>query len=399
MTDFGEEYLKMTFEINKHFEGYIDSYFGPVQLKKEIESTRKRPIRELLHELENLYHLLPEEDKKRCKYLEKTLQAMEVTLKILKGERLPFMEEIEKIYDIKPVIMTENEIMEVRNSLDELLPKNQKFNLNERYLKWMEDFRIPEKQFMEAVNITMGEIRERTSEMFPLVEGESAEIEIVRNQPWKAYNYYLGDARSKIAICVDHPFYAFELPRLLNHEIYPGHHLFMQLRERLLYKDKGYLEATVCTLQSPMNVIAEGTANFAAEVIFKGESMYKWLWDTLLPTLELPQEDYETFYNILKTADLLHMPCISFNILTKTTIKYYKGEIDRKHAIEYYRDFGLVPVENAISMIDMMEMPLFRSYLTIYSEGYRLVKNYVSKGRPKERFKTLLTENILPSWL
>ncbi|MBM4241358.1 MAG: hypothetical protein FJ150_06840 [Euryarchaeota archaeon] len=127
--------------------------------------------------------------------------------------------------------------------------------------------------------------------------------------------------------------------------------------------------------------------------------MYKWLWDTLLPTLELPQEDYETFYNILKTADLLHMPCISFNILTKTTIKYYKGEIDRKHAIEYYRDFGLVPVENAISMIDMMEMPLFRSYLTIYSEGYRLVKNYVSKGRPKERFKTLLTENILPSWL
>lgn len=399
MVDFGEEYLKMAFEINKHFEGYIDSYFGPSQLKKEVESTKKKPVPELLHKMEYLHHLLPEEDKKRCKYLEKTLHAMEVTLKILNGETFPFLEEIERIYDIKPVIISEDEIMEVRNILDELLPKDQKYNLNQRYLKWMEDFRIPKDQLMEAVNVTMGEIKKRTSKMFPLVEGEEAEIGIVKNQPWKAYNYYLGDARSKIAICVDHPFYAFEIPRLLTHEIYPGHHLFMQLRERQLYRDKGHLEAAVCTLQSPMNVIAEGTANFAAEVIFRGESMYQWMWDMLLPALGLPRQDYETFHNILKTADLLQMPCISFNVLTKTTIKYYQGEMDRKQAIDYYHDYGLVPAENAISMIDMMEMPLFRSYLTVYSEGYRLVKNYVDKDNSEERFKTLLTEYILPSWL
>ncbi|MGZ7107511.1 MAG: hypothetical protein ACXVHW_00940 [Methanobacterium sp.] len=95
---------------------------------------------------------------------------------------------------------------------------------------------------------------------------------MVRNQPWKAYNYYCGNAHSRIAICIDHPFYGFEIPCFLAHEIYPGHHLFLQLREKLLYKDKGQLEAAVCTLQSPMNVLAEGTANVASEIIFPEEA-------------------------------------------------------------------------------------------------------------------------------
>nr|WP_243687421.1 hypothetical protein [Methanobacterium formicicum] len=34
MEKFGREYLKTILEINKHFEGYVDSYFGPPELKK-----------------------------------------------------------------------------------------------------------------------------------------------------------------------------------------------------------------------------------------------------------------------------------------------------------------------------------------------------------------------------
>jgi hypothetical protein len=38
---FGKAYLQMTLEINKHQEGYVDAYFGPPEIKTEVESKEK----------------------------------------------------------------------------------------------------------------------------------------------------------------------------------------------------------------------------------------------------------------------------------------------------------------------------------------------------------------------
>lgn len=396
--DFGEEYLKLAFEINKHFEGYIDSYFGPSKLKLSVEKTPKKPISDLIGKLYELNDLLPLDDENRIQYIKKVLQAMGATLKVLNGENLAFTDEINVIYDIEPVMMDEKGIQKVRDTLDELLPGSNSDNgLNSRYMEWIGQFRIREEKLFNAINITLKEIRKRSENLFELSKEDSVQIEMVKNQPWKAYNYYLGNAHSNIAVNIDYPYYAFELPSFLAHEFYPGHHLYLQLREKLLYKDKGQLEASICTLQSPMNVMAEGTANAAAEIIFQEDSMYEWIWESLFPVLNLQQTDYETFLKVLKTVNLLQMPGMSFNVLTNATIKYHAGEMNREEAISYYCKYGLVPPKSARSMFEMVESPLFRSYITIYSEGYRLVNKYISTGNKKERFKELLTRNMLPS--
>ncbi|MGZ7158890.1 MAG: hypothetical protein ACXVHR_00260 [Methanobacterium sp.] len=399
MPDFGEEYLKLTLEINKHLEGYVDSYFGPSDLKIKVENTPKTPINILNENLNDLHDLLPE-DKERGAYLKKVLRAMENTLKILSGENLNFKGEIRAIYDIEPVLMRDKEIQKVRDTLNELLPgSNHQDDLNKRYIEWTEQFRVGGKKLYKATEVTLKEIRDRSKKLFEISKEDSVEIEMVRNQPWKAYNYYCGNAHSRIAICIDHPFYGFEIPRFLAHEIYPGHHLFLQLREKLLYKDKGQLEAAVCTLQSPMNVLAEGTANVASEIIFPEDSMYEWLHESLFPAINMDLNDYETFLEILKTVDLLQMPGLSFNILTNAVFKYYNNEMNLNEAIDYYCEYGLVPPKSAASLFEMVESPLFRSYMTIYSEGYRLINDYIGKDNKIERFKELLTQNMLPSWL
>lgn len=122
----------------------------------------------------------------------------------------------------------------------------------------------------------------------------------------------------------------------------------------------------------------------------------------LLPELKMPlskPDELETFYHVLKTADKLQIPGLSFSIVTNTAIKYYSGELDKKEAVDYLQEYGLVSRDTASSTIEMMMIPLFRSYMTIYSEGYLLVKDYINQGNCEERFKKLLTENILPSWL
>ena len=61
MEKFGREYLKTILEINKHFEGYVDSYFGPPELKKQVEDFSPRSIAVLMEEVEVLGDLIPAE--------------------------------------------------------------------------------------------------------------------------------------------------------------------------------------------------------------------------------------------------------------------------------------------------------------------------------------------------
>jgi hypothetical protein len=403
MEEFGEKYLRTALEINKHFEGYVDSYFGPTSLKKEVEKSPPQDITILREELESLGDLICE-DGRRKEYLEKCLKSMDTTLRIIREEELELYDEIKGLFDVRPHLMSEEDIAKMRETLQDILTKdnnNDDSCLYQLYREWAEQFRLNKKALSKAMTLTLEEVKARSSDLFPLVEGEEVQLNFTKNQPWKAYNYYMGNSTSKIDVNLDYPYYAFEIPRIIAHETYPGHHLLMQLREKILYHEKGYSEAAVCTLQSPLNVIAEGSANLAGEIIFPDDELHHWLVEILFPEIDisLTSEERDKFYQVLETADHLMMPEMSFNIITNTTINYYNGKLDKKEAINYLKEYGLVSAETSASLMEMIETPLFRSYTTIYSEGYHLVKNYVNSGNPQKRFKNLLTENILPSWL
>jgi hypothetical protein len=402
MAEFGEKYLRMVLEIDKHLEGYVDSYFGPTALKNTVENSPPQEITSLRKELESLGGLLSEHGSRR-KYLEKCLESMDTTLRIISEEEIGFYDEIKGLFDIKPRIMPFKEISKIQETLQDILPKNQNTNLSvyQLYREWVKQFRMGKRDLKKAVNLTLEEVKTRSKERFQLVEGEQVQLNFTENQPWKAYNYYLGNATSKIDINLDYPYYAFELPRIMAHETYPGHHHLLQLREKILYQEKGFLEASVCTLQSPLNVIAEGSANLAWEIIFPDDELHHWLEKVLFPEIDinLSSDEWDTFYQVIETTDPLLMPEMSFGIITNTTINYYTGKMDENEATSYLKEYGLVSNKTSSSLMEMIKMPIMRSYMTIYSEGYHLIKDYVSRGNPEKRFEKLLTENVLPSWI
>lgn len=224
MAQFGEKYLKTVLEINKHFEGYVDSYFGPQPIKEEVETSGKRTILDLREDVKELASLIPE-DGKRGKYLEKNIQAMYFTLRMLDGEKFDFYEEIKGIYDIKPRLMSEDKILRVRRTLEEILSASNESKISPSnddhdkdlyglYMDWVEKFRLNKRELIKSFNFTLKEVKKRTSEFIPLIEGEKVEVTYVKDQPWKAYNYFLGNAHSKIDVNLDYHYYAFEIPHV-----------------------------------------------------------------------------------------------------------------------------------------------------------------------------------------
>ena len=59
---------------------------------------------------------------------------------------------------------------------------------------------------------------------FPLPDSETINYEVVTDKPWSGFNYYLGDYRSTVAVNADLKQQMSNLPRLVAHESYPGHH-------------------------------------------------------------------------------------------------------------------------------------------------------------------------------
>ena len=89
------------------------------------------------------------------------------------------------------------------------------------------------------------------------------EYEVVTDRPWSGFNYYLGDYRSKVAVNADVRQLMSQLPRLVAHESYPGHHTEHCRKEAGLVRRKGQAEQTIFLVNTPQCLMAEGLADLA----------------------------------------------------------------------------------------------------------------------------------------
>src|SRR5256714_616484 len=118
-----------------------------------------------------------------------------------------------------------------------------------------------------AINSLADDFRERTDRLFGLPDGEHIDFELVTNEPWSGFNYYLGDLRSRVAINTDLPVLATSLGHLVAHEAYPGHHTEHTRKEVGLVRRRGHDEETIFLVGTPQCLLAEGLADLGLEVI------------------------------------------------------------------------------------------------------------------------------------
>ncbi len=388
---FGEAYLRLVLEIEKHIPGYIDAYLGPPALQEAVSTGALRSPGDLLDDLTRLEALIPATDKSRELYLHATLRAVKGTLQLLQGHKPGYLEEVAGLYDIQPQPVEESVFLAAHAELDTLLPGHG--SLSERIAVRRKSYEMPVTKMMPAMELALSEVRRRSAPFVELVDDERVELTLVRDQPWGAYNWYLGNGRSRVEFNTDIPFFALGVIGTMAHEAYPGHHTEGQIKEARLWKGRRYAEHAAYLLHSPAAVISEGIATVALEIIFPDDSHHAWNAEVLLPAIGMRStETTEQMKRV--SAALGALRYVSGN----AAYLYHSGALNRAGAIAYIQEYGLSSGERAAKSFEFFTSPLFSSYIFTYTVGYDLTNSAAGDDKAA-LFTRLLEEQILPSQL
>lgn len=394
LDSFSRDYLRLVLEIHAHhIDGYVDAYYGPEAIKAEVEASPAKRPSELLADVEELQSRVPTADPARHAYLTAALQGIECTIRILNSETIDYLDEVQRIYDIRPGLIAESRFESAHRELDRLLPANEQgIDLGQRLQAWRKIYEITADQALPLLELARAETRRRTLDIVPLPDDESVAISLVNDQPWGAYNWYLGNGRSLIEFNTDIPLQANHLLGTFAHEGYPGHHTEHLLKEKELYQEKGYAEQAAMLLHSPTAVIAEGIATTALEMIFPGGEHHEWNVEVLFPAAGIvtTPDIIDQMRRVGKASSDLRY--VSGN----AAILYHTGKLNRDQTIDYIHTYGLVAPDRAAKSFSFISHPLYRSYIFTYSAGYDLIK---ATANPGATFRHLLTAQVLPSQL
>ena len=270
LSNFGREYLLLGLRLNKLIDGYVDAYYGPLELKKIVDNENNKSPKSLLKSCRTLKKKLVYQGftEDRVKFLEKMLDAMETSLEILNGKEMPFLEQVFRTYDIKPKLIEDSVFYKVKEDLDTLYEGSG--DLVDRIKEAKQKQELPndkiEGTFIRALEIS----REKTNEIFPdlLPKDEELTIKVVKNEPWSAYNWYLGNHKSRIDVNIDLPIEWTNFLKLATHEGYPGHHTEHAIKEKKLYQEENRFEHAILLIPTPESVIAEGIGNTGIHMLY-----------------------------------------------------------------------------------------------------------------------------------
>lgn len=394
LDSFGRDYLRLVLEIHAHHvDGYVDAYYGPPALKAEIEAADPKTPRELLAAVHDLQQRIPTADPARQEFLTAALRGIECTARMLNDETVDYLNEVYLLYDIRPQLVDEFTFEAAHRDLDQLLPPGQAGDdLAKRLKSWRKQFEIDAEKAPPLLELARIETRGRTTELIDLPDDEAVDIQLVKGQPWGAYNWYLGDGRSLIEFNTDIPLSAPGLIGTFAHEGYPGHHTEHMLKEMTLYRQKGYAEQAAMLLHSPTAVIAEGIATTALKMIFPAGDHHEWTAAEIFPAAGIAAGPEVVAQ--LRVIDEATRPLRYLN--GNAAILYHTGKLSDAQTIDYLQTYGLAGPDRANKSFSFISHPLFRSYIFTYSHGYDLIAATVD---PKATFLRLLTEQVLPSRL
>ncbi|MBY9021436.1 MAG: hypothetical protein KGD67_10275 [Candidatus Lokiarchaeota archaeon] len=391
LDDFAEAYILLGLRINKHIDGYVEHYYGPPKLKKIVDSEELSSPNKLLNNWKNLKIKLQNQDfeKKRYRFLDSTLTAIKTILRKLNGESIPYFEQIKNLFNLEPVLYDDNFFYGLTKKAEELYKG--KGTLSERIKRIATQRTIPSDRLLDLYMKAIQLARTRTKEVFPklLPDNEKIELAEVFNQSWLMYCWYKGNYTSKIEVNLSSHHYWTHLLYFACHEAYPGHHTERAVRERLLYRKKGYFESSILLIYSPEMVISEGIGVTAESVMFSPTESIRSLIEDIHP-VPINEVSIET---LIDQSEIRR----GFRRF-ESNVAYHKyvNKWDDKKLIDYAKSFKVIPDTSIKAQIKFISDKLWAPYAMAY-QGERLItEKYGVRPSPKD-FRRLLIEQTLPS--
>jgi hypothetical protein len=379
-------YLELGLRLGRHVEGLVDSYYGPAELSERVEAEDVRTPVELLADAVSLREAVEDAglEQQRSRWLGAQLAGLETVASKLCGEEIGYEDEVERCYGLRPRRVPEDVFEAAHKELDAALPGPG--SLAERYQAWREADGLEGETLARVVDSLAADLRSRSQALVGLPAGESVEFEYVSDEPWSAFNYYLGGLCSRVEINTDVALTPPFVAELIAHETYPGHHVEHVWKEDVLVRGRSQAEETIFLFGTPQCMIAEGIASLALEILL-GDDEQEVTAAHVAPT-GVPYDP-----DLSRAVQKARTPLD--DVPETTALKLHADGITIDEARDYFMRWGLASPKRADQAIRFMTDPLGRTYLTTYTDGYRLCRDFV--GGDPERFKRLLTEQLTPA--
>lgn len=388
-----DEYLMLGLRFDRVEQGYVDAFTGDPALKRAVAAEPQPDPADLARQADRLQAELPAGlDDVRAAFVGAHLRALACAGRKFAGEKVGFVHEVQAYFDVGITKGDPDGYRQAHAKLDDALGGSG--TLADRMQAYRASEEIPPARLEECIHAFSSALRDRVRATFPLPASETIEYEVVTDKPWSGFNYYLGDYRSTVAVNADVKQQMSNLPRLIAHESYPGHHTEHCRKEAGLVAGKGQAEQTIFLVNTPQCLMAEGLADLALYAAV-GPSWGSWAAD-IYADLGLRFDGERAEMVSEATAALA-------DVRQDAALMLHDEHRSVDDVADFLKRWLLINDDRAGQALRFLSSPLWRAYTSTYVEGYRLLRGWldarpVGVGLP-ERFTTLLDEPLIPSSL
>ena len=382
--DIPREYCLLGLRFDRLSEGFVDAYFGDESLERQVADEPAPDPRTLGQRAAELRRELAGSPlgADRVEYLDGQLAALEVSARKLAGDEIGFVDEVEGYFQVRPVYGDQQAYADAHEALDELLPGAG--SISDRYQAYRNADELPPERLRECVLAFSSALRDRVRVTYELPEEEVVDYEVVGDKPWSGFNYYKGSYRSVVAINSDLPMRAADLPSLVAHESYPGHHTEHCRKERLLVDQGRRHEQTIFLVNTPECLMAEGLADLGLRAGV-GDGWGMWAQEVYADLgIRFDGERVERIGKALTPLADVRQDVVM--------MLHDQGASD-DDAVAYLQRWSLMPEGRARKSLRFYRDPLWRAYTSTYVEGYRLLRAWLDQGND---YRRLLDEPLTP---
>lgn len=390
---FVRDYLTLGLKFDRLEEGFVDAYTGDPELRRQVENAPApepkelaRRARELRKELGNAG--LPEQ---RAEFIDVHLRALECSARKFAGEDIGFVDEVFAYFDVHIEPGDQDEYRQAHRKMDDVLAGPG--SLAERLSAHRAHDVIPADRLQECVDAFSSALRDRVRAEYTLPDTEQVTYEVVGDKPWSGFNYYLGDYKSTVAINSDLQQQMANLPHLIAHEAYPGHHTEHCRKEAGLVAS-GQMEQTLFLVNTPQCLMAEGLADLALKSIV-GPGWGVWAQEIYA--------DLGLRFDGDKAERLSEASGQLLGVRQDAALLLHDQHKSQDDVGAYLERWSLTSPQRARQSLKFLSSPLWRAYISTYVEGYKLLGGWLDTGKTvTERsalFGRLLDEPLIPSAL
>lgn len=392
------EYLVLGLRFDRVEEGYVDSFTGDPELRRIVADEPPPEPAALARQASRLLAALDDVPRTasfteaRAEFVAAHLRALNCSARKFAGEEVGFVEEVRHYFDVDIRRGGEDSYRDAQARIGEALGGSGP--LAERMERHRKTDELPPERLAEAIGAFSSALRDIVRATFPLPDGETVVYEVVTDKPWSGFNYYEGDYRSRVAINADLKQQMSNLPSLIAHESYPGHHTEHCRKEARLVAGLGHHEHSLFLVNTPQCLMAEGLADLALHAAV-GPGWGRWAQEIYA--------DLGLRFDGDRAEALAGARTQLAAVRQDAALMLHDEHRDADEVAAFLRRWLLVDDSRARQMLRFLSSPLWRAYTSTYVEGYRLLRGWLD-DRPDgvgltERFGRLLDEPLIPSSL